>query len=194
MAGLNELRSRFSLTEEEEGGAEVSHQVETVIHRLIAIPFFEFSCVTFWVQILNVLEKNLTSKTGEMIGKTIGSVVQVADTEDDGSVLDMSAFLTSAIDVAGSLTRDGFVACGFISGSARSQGPWGKKYQSASQSKSGHSNDNFLASSQGGCKGDSATAMDADQFVNAMVESKRPMDGRTCEKGQNVKDDNERHN
>ena len=58
---------------------------------------------------------------------------------------------------------------------------------------SGHSNDNFSASSQGGCKGDSATASDADQFVDAVVELKRPTDGRTCEKGQNVGNDNESH-
>ena len=34
MADLDELRSQFSLTKEEEGGVEVSHQVEIVIHRL----------------------------------------------------------------------------------------------------------------------------------------------------------------
>lgn len=34
MAGLEELWSRFSLIEEEEGGAEVSHHEEAVIHRL----------------------------------------------------------------------------------------------------------------------------------------------------------------
>ena len=37
------------------------------------------------MQIHNVPEKNLTPETGKMIGKTIGSVFQVADTEDDGS-------------------------------------------------------------------------------------------------------------
>jgi len=36
------------------------------------------------VQIHNVPEKKLTPETGKMIGKTIGSVVQVADTKDDG--------------------------------------------------------------------------------------------------------------
>lgn len=34
MAGLNKLWSRFCLTEEEEGGAIVLLQVETVIHQL----------------------------------------------------------------------------------------------------------------------------------------------------------------
>lgn len=34
MARLEELWSQFSLTEEEEGGVEVSHQEEAVIHRL----------------------------------------------------------------------------------------------------------------------------------------------------------------
>jgi len=33
--------------------------------------------------------------------------------------------------------------------------------------------------------------MEADQFVNVVVDSKWPMDGRTCEKGQNDGDDNE---
>ena len=37
------------------------------------------------MQIHNVLEKNLNPETGEVIGKTIGSIVQVADIEDDGS-------------------------------------------------------------------------------------------------------------
>lgn len=37
------------------------------------------------MQIHNVPEKNLTPETSEMIGKSIGSVVQVAGTEDDGS-------------------------------------------------------------------------------------------------------------
>nr|POF26723.1 hypothetical protein CFP56_71386 [Quercus suber] len=144
MAGLGELWSRFSLTEEEEGGAEVSHQVETVIHRLIG---------------------NL-KKEDQQYGEWLRA----------------------------KQTRQTKKSVAVISGSARSQGPWGKKYQSASQSKSGHSNDNFLASSQGGCKGDSATVMDADQFMNAVVESKQPTDGNTCEKRQNVGDDNESHN
>ena len=37
-------------------------------------------------------------------------------------------------------TRQTKKSVAVISGSARSQGPWGKKYQSASQSKNGHSN------------------------------------------------------
>ena len=49
------------------------------------IPFLEFDRVTFWVQIHNVLEKSLNHETGEAIGKMIGSVIQVADTEDDGA-------------------------------------------------------------------------------------------------------------
>ena len=35
MAGLDELWSWFSLTEEEEGGAEVTHKVEAMIHWLV---------------------------------------------------------------------------------------------------------------------------------------------------------------
>ena len=49
------------------------------------IPFLEFDRVTFWVQIHNVLEKSLNHETGEAIGIMIGSVIQVAHTEDDGA-------------------------------------------------------------------------------------------------------------
>ena len=158
MAGLEELWSRFSLTEEEEGGAEVAHSEEVEVHRLAgkfftkqtlnadvvartfkplwkpadelkirdiresillfefedvldlervleyepwsfnkslvvfkkapdvkSIPLLEFDRVTFWVQIHNVPEKSLNHETGEAIGKMIGSVIQVADIEDDGA-------------------------------------------------------------------------------------------------------------
>ena len=158
MAGLEELWSRFSLTEEEEGGAEVAHVEEVEVHRLAgkfltkrtlnadavartfkplwkpagelkirdigesillfefedvldlervleyepwsfdkslvvfkkvsdveSIPFLEFDRVTFWVQVHNVPERSLNHETGEAIGKMIGSLIQVADTEDDGS-------------------------------------------------------------------------------------------------------------
>ena len=49
-----------------------------------SIPFLEFVRVTFWVQIHNVPKKSLNHETGEAIGKMIGLVIQVADTEDDG--------------------------------------------------------------------------------------------------------------
>ena len=142
MAGLEELWSQFSLTKDEEGGVEVAHQDEVVIHCLAgkfftkhvlnvdvvvrtfkplwkpigelkirdieegvllfefedalnlervleyepwsydkslvvfkktndieSIPFLEFDCVTFWVQIHNVPKKSLNHETGEAIGK-----------------------------------------------------------------------------------------------------------------------------
>lgn len=47
-------------------------------------PFLEFSSATFWIQLNNVLENSLTREIGEAIGKTLGTVVQVADPEDDG--------------------------------------------------------------------------------------------------------------
>ena len=50
-----------------------------------SIPFLEFDRVTFWVQIHNIPEKSLNHETGEAIGKMIGSMIQVADTEDDGA-------------------------------------------------------------------------------------------------------------
>lgn len=50
-----------------------------------SIPFLEFDRATYWVQIHNVPEKSLIHETGEVIGKTISPVIQVANVEDDGS-------------------------------------------------------------------------------------------------------------
>lgn len=47
-------------------------------------PFLEFSSATFWIQLHNVPENSLTQETGEAIGKSLGTMVQVADPEDDG--------------------------------------------------------------------------------------------------------------
>ena len=47
-------------------------------------PFLELFSVTFWIQLHNVLKNSLTQETGEAIGKTLRTVVQVADPEDDG--------------------------------------------------------------------------------------------------------------
>ena len=158
MAGLDELLSCFSLTEEEKGAVEVPKQEVEQIYRLAGkfftkqilnvnamartfkplwkpirelkirdigenillfefedqldlervlefeplsydkhlvafqkatdfepVPFLDYSCTTFWLQIHNVPEKSLTTKTGEAIGNSLGSVIQVADSEDDGS-------------------------------------------------------------------------------------------------------------
>lgn len=49
------------------------------------IPRLEFSKATFWVQIHNVPENCLSKATGESIGGTIGTVIQVADPKDDGA-------------------------------------------------------------------------------------------------------------
>nr|POE70498.1 uncharacterized protein CFP56_22898 [Quercus suber] len=50
-----------------------------------SIPFLEYAYVTFWVQFHNIPLKNLTYETGELIGRTIGTVMAVADPENDGS-------------------------------------------------------------------------------------------------------------
>lgn len=157
MAGSNELWSRFSLTEEEERGANVPRQKAATIHRLTSCfftkrvlsvdamartfkplwksigelkirdigenillfefednldiehvlefepwscdknlvifqqahnakstPFLEFSHATSQVQLHNMPEKSLTQEIGEAIGKSLGTVVQVTDLEDDG--------------------------------------------------------------------------------------------------------------
>ena len=47
-------------------------------------PFLDFSSATFWIQLHNVPENLLTKETREAIGKAVGTVVQVADPEDDG--------------------------------------------------------------------------------------------------------------
>ena len=49
-----------------------------------SVPYLNYSHATFWVQLHNVLEKSLMCETGELIGKSIGVVVKVADPEDDG--------------------------------------------------------------------------------------------------------------
>ena len=157
MASLDEMWARFSLTEEEEGGAKVPKDVEESIYllagqfytkRVLSVdavartfkplwrtagefkirdigkhillfefedaldlervmefepwsydkhlvafecvldiesaPFLDFSRATFWVQIHNILERSLKVEVGELIGKSIGRVIQVADPEDDG--------------------------------------------------------------------------------------------------------------
>ena len=47
-------------------------------------PLLAFDSVTFWVQLHNVPDQCLTQAIGEAMGNTIGSIVQVADLEDDG--------------------------------------------------------------------------------------------------------------
>ena len=47
-------------------------------------PLLSFNSVTFWVQLHNVPNQCLTQATGEAMGNTIGSIVQVANLEDDG--------------------------------------------------------------------------------------------------------------
>lgn len=43
-----------------------------------------FDSVTFWVQLHNVLDQCQTQATGEAVGNMIGTLIQVADPEDDG--------------------------------------------------------------------------------------------------------------
>ena len=158
MASLDEMWARFSLTEEEEGGAEVPKEEEESVYCLVgrfctkrvlnvdavahtfkplwrtadelkirdigehillfefenvldlervlefepwsydkhlvafecvfdieSVPFLDFSRASFWVQIHNIPERSLKVEVGELIGKTVGRVIQVADPEDDGA-------------------------------------------------------------------------------------------------------------
>lgn len=50
-----------------------------------SVPTLDFSHTTFWLQIHNVPKHLLTQETGEVVRKTLGMVVQVADLEDDGA-------------------------------------------------------------------------------------------------------------
>ena len=156
MAGLEDSWAKFTLTEDEEGGANVPNQEAVEVHRLagkfftkrvlnveaVARSFkplwkpvgelkicnlgdnvlvFEFddvmdlervleyepwpydksliafhqvydveefwhllyNHVTFWVQLHNIPLKNLIHETGEAIARAIGTVIQVANPEDD---------------------------------------------------------------------------------------------------------------
>ena len=47
-------------------------------------PLLSFNSITFWVQLHNIPNQCLTQATGEAMGNTIGSIVQVANLEDDG--------------------------------------------------------------------------------------------------------------
>ena len=49
------------------------------------VPYLNYSHASFWVQLHNLLEKSLMCEMGELIGKSIGVVVKVADPEDDGA-------------------------------------------------------------------------------------------------------------
>nr|POE88859.1 hypothetical protein CFP56_37396 [Quercus suber] len=91
MASIEDLRSRFSLTEEEESGADVPRKKEVlelepwtydkslVVFRhtvdVESAPLLTFDSVTFWVQLHNVLDQCLTQATGEAVGNTIGTLV-----------------------------------------------------------------------------------------------------------------------
>ena len=49
------------------------------------VPMLDFSRSTFWVQLHNVPKNSMNQATGESIGGIIGTVIQVADLEDDGT-------------------------------------------------------------------------------------------------------------
>ena len=47
-------------------------------------PLLDYSFTTFWMQIHNIPPDLVTQETDESIGSTLGTVVQVANPEDDG--------------------------------------------------------------------------------------------------------------
>ena len=49
------------------------------------VPLLDFSKSTFWVQLHNIPENSMNQATSESIGGTIGTVIQAADLEDDGT-------------------------------------------------------------------------------------------------------------
>ena len=48
-----------------------------------SVPFLDFSCATFWVQIHNIPKRSLKVEVRELIGKSIDRVIQVANPKDD---------------------------------------------------------------------------------------------------------------
>ncbi|KAL0011007.1 hypothetical protein SO802_006115 [Lithocarpus litseifolius] len=137
-----------------------------------AIPFLGFSFATFWVQIHNVLEKKLTPETGEAIGKTIGSVVQVADTEDDGSGGEFLR-VQVVIDLSKPLPR-----CYKLWVDGKQIGWFGIRYERLSNfcywcGRVTLGSGIVQCGCEGGSKRDFATAMEAGQIVNVVVDSKR---------------------
>jgi len=49
------------------------------------VPLLDFSRSPFWVQFHNVPENSMNQATGDSIGSSIGTVIQVADREDDSA-------------------------------------------------------------------------------------------------------------
>ena len=64
-----------------------------------------------------------------------------------------------------------------ISGSCRSQAPWGRKYKSPSSSNNGQTDDNFSASSEHGSKGVAASTMKVNQRKTEKGAPKTGKDG-----------------
>lgn len=79
MVGLEELWSRFSLIKDEEGGAEVAHQEEVIIHRL-AGKFFTKQVLN--VDVVACTFKPLWKPTGELKIRDIGGGVLLFEFED----------------------------------------------------------------------------------------------------------------
>ena len=79
MAGLEELWSRFSLTEEEEGGAEVGRQDEAVVHRLVG-KFLTKRVLN--VEAVACTFKPLWKPVGELKIRDIGDDILLFEFED----------------------------------------------------------------------------------------------------------------
>ncbi|KAK9991073.1 hypothetical protein SO802_026058 [Lithocarpus litseifolius] len=50
-----------------------------------SMPSLAFTETVFWVQLHNIPERCLTQEIGEAVGNMLGSTIQVANLEDDGS-------------------------------------------------------------------------------------------------------------
>ena len=69
-----------------------------------SVPGWDFSHTTFWLQIHNVPERLLTQAIGESVGKTLGTMVQVVDPEDDGPGVEFLRVRT-VLDISRPLPR-----------------------------------------------------------------------------------------
>ena len=67
-------------------------------------PLLAFDSVTFWVQLHNVPDQCLSQSTSEAVGNTIGSLIQVADSEDDGEGGELLR-IRARIDITKALPR-----------------------------------------------------------------------------------------
>ena len=69
-----------------------------------SVPLLAFNSVCFWVQLHNVPTTSLKPEMGEAVGNSIGTIVHVAEPEDDGVRGDVLR-IRVAMDITKALPR-----------------------------------------------------------------------------------------